>query len=317
MRAAWAATPSLTRWGRAYIGDGMEVKKNADIPMSAMWTSSPGQPSDRYDGDIRESASVAHIYGQNIAAAESLTARTGAWGFSPETLKPTADRELAMGPQPLRHSHLGAPACQRQSAPASASGPSASGFTRHDTWAESAGLWVSYLSRSSYMLQQGKFVADIAYFYGEDSNITALFAAAPPPIPAGYNFDYVNADVVLNKLSVANGRLVTPTGMSYRMLYLDPKQPVHDAPRRPGRSATLVTAGALVAGARPLASPSLADDQAELREIVEQLWGSGKVASSTVRRRPQRRRDRTGFRCPRHDADVRPSQAGRWRRLLG
>ena len=36
--------------------------------------------------------------------------------------------------------------------------------------------WITYLGRSSYMLQQGKFVADIAYFYGEDSNVTAIFA---------------------------------------------------------------------------------------------------------------------------------------------
>ena len=54
--------------------------------------------SARYDADIRESASVAHIYGQNLVAAESLTAGSGgAWSFSPETLKPTADREMSMG----------------------------------------------------------------------------------------------------------------------------------------------------------------------------------------------------------------------------
>jgi len=60
--------------------------------MSAMWTAQPGRTSERYDADVRESASVAHIYGQNIVAAESLTAGSGAWSFSPETLKPTADR---------------------------------------------------------------------------------------------------------------------------------------------------------------------------------------------------------------------------------
>ena len=47
--------------------------------------------------DIRESASVAHIYGQNLVAAESLTASSGAYAWSPATLEPTADKELAMG----------------------------------------------------------------------------------------------------------------------------------------------------------------------------------------------------------------------------
>ena len=47
---------------------------------------------------------------------------------------------------------------------------------------------------ASYMLQQGRFVADILYYYGEDSNVTALFGEQAPPIPAGYSFDFVNAD---------------------------------------------------------------------------------------------------------------------------
>ena len=46
------------------------------------------------------------------------------------------------------------------------------------------------------MMQQGRFVADIAYFYGEDSNLTAIFADKAPDVPQGYNFDYVNADVL-------------------------------------------------------------------------------------------------------------------------
>jgi hypothetical protein len=40
------------------------------------------------------------------------------------------------------------------------------------------------------MLQQGKFVADIVYYYGEDNNITSLFGKKPPTIPEGYNYDY-------------------------------------------------------------------------------------------------------------------------------
>jgi hypothetical protein len=101
--------------GRAFIADGMEVKRSAAIPMSAMWTQLPGVNNEQYgyNADIRESASVAHIYGQNLVAAESLTASSGAWSWSPETLKPTADKELAMGSEPLCDSHLGAPAGER------------------------------------------------------------------------------------------------------------------------------------------------------------------------------------------------------------
>jgi len=85
--------------GRALIADGMEVKKLDDIPMSAMWTQSPGVNKEQYgyNADDRESASVAHIYGQNLAAAESMTASAAPWAWSPSTLKPTADQEFLNG----------------------------------------------------------------------------------------------------------------------------------------------------------------------------------------------------------------------------
>ncbi len=264
--------------GRAFIGDGMDVKMNADVPMSAMWTPRPGQTSERYDADIRESASVAHVYGQNLVAAESLTAGAGAWSFSPETLKPTADRELAMGLNRfVIHTSVHQPVNDK--VPGLGLGPFGQWFTRHETWAEWARPWVSYLARSCYMLQQGKFVADIAYFYGEDSNITALFAAKPPDVPAGYNFDYVSADALMSRLSASNGRITTPSGMNYRLLYLDSNGRHMSLPVL-RKIRDLVNAGALVVGAKPVESPSLSDDQAEFRAIADQLWGSGKVDSA-------------------------------------
>lgn len=155
-------------------------------------------------------------------------------------------------------------------------GPFGQFFTRHETWAEIAKPWMTYLARSSYLLQQGKFAADILYYYGEDSNVTALFGVKRPEIPAGYNFDYINADAVLHRLSVAGGRITTPTGMSYRVLALDPNARYMSlAVLR--KISDLVAAGAIVCGPKPLATPSLGDNAAEFRAIADQLWSSGKV----------------------------------------
>jgi hypothetical protein len=259
--------------GRAFIADGMEVKRNAAIPMSAMWTSLPGQSNGRYDADVRESASVAHIYGQNLVAAESLTAGSGAWSFSPETLKPTADRLMAMGLNRfVIHTSVHQPSNDK--IPGLGLGPYGQWFTRHETWAEQAKAWTGYLSRSAYMLQQGRYVADILYYYGEDSNITALFSGNPPPIPAGYNFDYVNADALLRMVRVTNGRITTASGMSYRVLALDPNSQ-HMPLSVLRKIRDLVGAGAVVVGSKPIESPSLADDQAEFQTIANQLWGPG------------------------------------------
>jgi len=261
--------------GRAIIADGMEVKRSAAVPMSAMWTQLPGVDNEQYgyNADIRESASVAHIYGQNLVAAESLTARSGAWSWSPETLKPTADKELAMGLNRfVIHTSVHQPVSDK--VPGLGLGPYGQWFTRHETWAELARPWTTYLARSAYMLQQGKFAADVIYFYGEDSNITAEFASKSPDVPAGYNFDYVNADALKNRLSVENGRIVTATGMSYRVLALDPYSRHMSLPVLK-KVRDLVNAGAVVVGPKPVDSPSLSDNQAEFKTIAEQLFGSG------------------------------------------
>ena len=269
--------------GRATIGDGMEMKKADDVPMSATWVQQPGVNEEQYgyNADVRESASVAHIYGQNLVAAESLTAASNPWGWSPATLKPTADKELANGLNRfVIHESAHQPLVGK--APGLTLGPFGQWFNRNEIWAEQAGPWMTYLSRSSWMLQQGHFVADIAYFYGEDSNLTAIFGAKSPDVPRGYNFDYVNADALIHELKVKDGELTTKSGMRYRVLILDPYSSHMSLPVL--RSIQkLVREGAVVIGERPVGTPSLADDNAQFQAIVAELWdvksssGKGRV----------------------------------------
>jgi hypothetical protein len=261
--------------GRALIADGMQVKKMNEVPMSAMWTQRPGVNNVQYgyNADDRESASVAHIYGQNIAAAESMTAAAAPWAWSPATLKPTADQELLNGINRfVIHESAHQPLVDK--APGLTLGPFGQWFNRNETWAEQAGPWVNYLARSSYMLQQGRFAADILYFYGEDSNITAIFNKKAPDVPAGYAFDYINADALIHELSAANGQIAARSGMQYKLLVLDPYSrhmslPVLRAIR------ALVENGAVIAGAKPSDDPSVADDQAEFEKLTSELFGDG------------------------------------------
>ncbi|MGA2536794.1 MAG: glycosyl hydrolase [Terracidiphilus sp.] len=261
--------------GRAFVADGMEVKKFNEVPMSAMWTQTPGVNKEQfgYNADDRESASVAHIYGRSFVAAESMTAAAAPWGWSPSTLKPTADQEFLNGINRIVvHESAHQPLIDK--APGLTLGPFGQWFNRNETWAEEAGAWVSYLARTSYLLQQGKFGADIIYFYGEDSNLTAIFAEKAPDIPEGYGFDYINADGLIHELKVSDGRVTTASGMSYRVLGLDPYSqhmslPVLKAIHK------LVEEGAVVSGPKPIDDPSLSDDQAEFRKLNDELFGDG------------------------------------------
>jgi len=263
--------------GRAYVADGMEVKKLNEIPMSAMWTQTPEINNEQfgYNADDRESASVAHIYGQNLAAAESMTAAAAPWGWSPATLKPTADQEFLNGINRIViHESAHQPLVGKGTAPGLTLGPFGQWFNRNETWAEEAKPWIDYLARTSYLLQQGRFGADLIYFYGEDSNLTAIFNSTAPAIPAGFGFDYVNADALIHELSVQDGRITTKSGMSYRVLGLDAYSkhmslPVLRAIHK------LVEDGAVVAGPKPADDPSQADDPAEFQKLNTELFGDG------------------------------------------
>jgi hypothetical protein len=125
------------------------------------------------------------------------------------------------------------------------------------------------------MLQQGKIVADILYFYGEDNNITALFGDKLPDIPEGYNYDFVNADALVNVLGVEKGMLATPGGTNYGLLALDANSRYMSLPVLK-KLRELVKAGAVVVGDKPIGTPSLSDDEAEFNAIADELWASEK-----------------------------------------
>jgi len=272
--------------GRVYVCDGMEVKKYNEIPMAAMWTQVPGMYNEQfgYNADDREAASTAHIYGQNLAAAESMTAAAAPWAWSPSTLRPTLDQELVNGiNRVVIHESAHQPLIGK--APGLTLGPFGQWFNRNETWADQAQAWISYIARSSYMLQQGRFAADVAYFYGEDDNVTSLFAHASPVVPAAHGWDFINADAVEHELTTKAGQLTTKAGMSYKLLALDANAktmslPVLEAIYK------LVSEGGVVAGAKPAKDASQADDTGKFAKLADELFGDDtgthKVGRGTV-----------------------------------
>jgi hypothetical protein len=265
-------------FGRAIVADGMELKKYCQVPMGAMWAWTVNPPlhhgNTDYVADDRESSSVAHIYGRNLVAAESLTAAAMPWGWSPATLKPTVDQEFLNGINRIYiHESALQPLIGKK--PGLTLGHFGQWFNRNETWADEAAPWVTYLSRNSYMLQQGRYAADILYYYGQDTNLTAVYQFRSPNLPTGYDFDYVDADAVLHALGVnTRGEITTPGGVTYRILGLNQNSrymslPVLQAIQR------LVMQGATIAGPKPIDDPSLADNQAEFHTLADQLFGNG------------------------------------------
>ena len=263
--------------GRAFIADGMEVKKLDDIPMGAMWTQVPGVNKIQYDynADDRESASVAHIYGQNIAAAESMTASAAPWAWSPATLKPTADQELLNGINRfVIHESAHQPLVGPGTKPGLTLGPFGQWFNRNETWADEARPWVKLPCAQQLYAAAGPFCGGLSLFLRGRFKPDGDLQQKAPNVPAGYGFDYINADGLIHELSVSNGRITTRSGMSYRVLGLDPYSqhmslPVLRAIHK------LVEEGAVVAGPKPFDDPSLADNQPEFHKLDTELFGDG------------------------------------------
>jgi len=99
-------------------------------------------------------------------------------------------------------------------------------------------------------------------------------------LPAGYDGDACSEELFVKSMTVVNGRLTLPSGMSYRVLVLPDRTTMLPAIARKVRD--LVDAGATVIGPKPATSPSLQDYPAcdqEVRRIATELWDSGKVVS--------------------------------------
>lgn len=272
---------------RPQLGDDLAMRGRADVPMGAMWmTNAGGEPRQTLVADVQGAASVAHVLGKPIVAAESFTAFGAPWAFAPRHLKSTADLEFALGVNRIIiHTSPHQPFVDRR--PGMALSPLLGQyFSRTETWAEMARGWTDYLARSSFLLQQGRFAADIAYFAGEEAPITALYGDKPmDDLPRGYGFDFISADALANAASVReNGSIETVGGMRYALLLLggSSKRMTVGTLRR---IRDLVLAGATVAGQRPTSSPSLADDEREFRDLTDELWGGAKIGGAISRGR--------------------------------
>ena len=274
--------------GRPSIGDDMAMRRHADIPMSAMWTHSRAEgPRPSHIVDMRGAASVAHIYGQNLVAAESMTSALAPWAHSPKYLKRIIDLEFVNGiNRPVVHTSVHQP--RDDKFPGLTLFIFGQYFNRHDAWAEMAKPWVDYLSRNAFMLQQGRNAADVAYFYGEEAPLTALMDTAQlKDVPRAYAYDFINNDALFDALSNDGNELVAKGGARYKVLYLGGSSRKMTLGTLK-RIAALVDGGATVIGLKPVGSPSLVHDADAYSALISTLWsgadvtpfGKGKVIAS-------------------------------------
>jgi len=254
-----------------------------DVPMSEFWAWSwRHRIGDQNRFFVKQPASAAHTYGRRLVAAEGFTTIGPHWQETLwDNLKPAFDKACCEGFNLLVwHAFVCSPAEQGLPGIQYFAGTH---LNPNVTWWGKSASFFSYINRCQFMLQQGRFVADVCYYYGDHvPNFAQHKRTDPAHVLPGYDYDVITEEALLKRASVRGDRIVLPDGMSYQVLVLRDHKAISLPVLRKVRQ--LVNAGATVVGTKPLAAMSLRDSDTTVQQIATALWGSGQVVSQPTAR---------------------------------
>ncbi|PXA04403.1 glycoside hydrolase [Coraliomargarita sinensis] len=265
--------------------DAMRNLGVSDIPMGEFWNrNNRHRVKDSQRFFVKQTSSVAHIYGRRLSMAEAFTTIGPHWERSPRMLKHDFDRAVCEGHNlTVWHTYDSSP--EEMGLPGQAYFAGTHGNNRVTWWPMINGF-IDYMNRVQFMMQQGLSVSDVLYFKGENiPGFVRLKRDDPAGVLPGYDYDVIDKLSLLHRLAVApDGALALPHGVRYRVLAL----PAHDTYDLPAleKIAELVEAGATVCGPRPEKRYGLIGDAAadqRFAELVEHLWGSGQISTLPTR----------------------------------
>jgi len=299
--------------------DSLKALGRSDIMMGEYWSRitqpdgyihqrTPAQL--RWADSIKGASSAAHIYDRNIVQGEAFTC-TGAvdWSEYPFALKDIGDRAFCAGlNRNVLHNCMHQP--DLHAVPGYVWPGVGMKADRNVTWWPMSHAWLRYLSRCQFLFRRGRFVADVCYFYGEEApNYVPAKDSMIPPLPKGFDCDSINAEALLSRMTVKDGRLCLPQGINYRILVM-PYRPysmpppnifISDQNAYPGpgnglpvgvsanilrKVKELVESGATVLGPKPVRAPGLSEyphSDEEIAKLADELWGDTKGEPSGQR----------------------------------
>ncbi|MCP5517169.1 MAG: discoidin domain-containing protein [Verrucomicrobiales bacterium] len=256
--------------------DAQECLGFNDAPMSEFWAWSwEHRVGDANRFFVKQPASAAHTYGHRLVLAEGFTTIGPHWQETLwDNLKPAFDKACGEGLNLLVwHAFVCSPQAMGLPGQQYFAGTH---LNPNVTWWSRSKPFFDYVNRCQWMLQQGRFVADVAYYYGNHvPNFSQLKRSDPAGILPGYDYDVVTAGVICDRMTVVDGRLTLPDGMAYRALVLPDQKAISRPVLR--KLQTLVADGATVIGPRPERAASLQDHparDAEVRRLADELWAA-------------------------------------------
>jgi len=181
-------------WG--YPGEFLMFGGYSDYVAGEFWST-----GDLGNIECRAASSSGHIYGKNRIYAEAYTSRINLKDH-PAFFKARGEQMFCDG---INHFVLTVSIHQPRTGIPGKNPWYGTAFHRNTPWYNKLHSFVKYLQRIHLMLQKGNPVADVAVYIGD---FAPQMTGPPDPVPAGYDFDYINSDVIMNRLKVVDGQWV-------------------------------------------------------------------------------------------------------------
>lgn len=262
--------------------DGIKNYGYNDIVMSEFWAPSPHRPRDENRFFLKQASSAAHIYGIKIVGAESFTTIGPHWNDELwHDQKSSFDHEICAG---LNRMYFHTFTCS----PPEMGLPGQEYFAGTHvnpqvTWWNESGPFIDYMQRVQAVVQEGKFVADVLYYYGDHvPNVFPYKHSDPAGVMPGYDYDVTDETIFL-QLKVKEGKVVVPGGIEYKVLVLPDHKVLSLTVLQ--KLEDLVSQGATVIGPKPNGAISLVGgDEAKkaFQSLTDKLWGNDNVASGSL-----------------------------------
>lgn len=244
----------------------LDAARSCDIPMGEFHASGKLMTD--------QAVSAGHIYGKNIISAEAFTSGSGDnFKGHPGKYKVTGDIAWSVGINEICF-HRFAHQANTNVTPGMTMSGFGSNIDRTQTWWDNGGAaWFKYIARGQYLLRQGVPVADILAFVGDGSPNTTVSRRGLRGLPTSINYDCTNFDVLQNRISVEDGKLVLPEGTSYDALYLNNSREIHLSTLK--RVGELADQGVIIIGNKPGSIGGFAPTEADkvaFAQLADEIW---------------------------------------------
>lgn len=253
--------------------DNLKYAETCDLPVSEFWEGGNNFfPDFGNSFKVKSMSSVSHTVGVQRAGCEAFTytGKLRSLKEHPYLVKGIGDQAFCQG---INHFflHLSCHQAYNDMKPGLMHRHAGGHYHRQNTWFEYSKPWMDYLARCQLMLQQGRFVADVIYFFGEGAPLNVKDMDLD--LPQGHDYDVCSSDI-LQQMTVRNGNILLPSGIVYRYLLLPDNDRLTLSSAK--KIKDLIDAGAkVVAQHRITGTPGLQDypeGDKEVKQIANTLW---------------------------------------------